>query len=99
MGQRQDLHSLLESLTANVYFQPPPSLQMQYPCIVYHRDYAQTAHADNRPFKYDKRYQVTYISRNPDESVPDQIAMLPTCNFERFFVANNLNHDVFTLFF
>lgn len=99
MGQRLDLQIVLESLVPNVYFQPPSNLSMTYPCIVYKRDYSQTQYADNDPYSYDKRYQVTFISRDPDSPVPDQIAQLRTSNFERHFVADNLNHDVFTLFF
>ena len=99
MGQRVELQALLETLAPNVYFQPPENLAIKHPCIIYQRDYAQTDYADNSPYLLHKRYQVTYIDRNPDSPVPDQIAMLDLCNFERFFTANNLNHDVFTLFF
>lgn len=99
MGQRLDLQTLLESLTPNVYFQPPNNIQMQYPCIVYERDFARTEFAGNDPYRYEKRYQVTYIDRDPDSPVPDEIAKLRRCTFERHFKANNLNHDVFTIFF
>lgn len=98
---RSQLQSLLEDLleTEHVYFQPPTNVQMQYPCIVYKRDRADTQFASNLPYRYDKRYQVTVISRDPDIDIPDKIGALPKCVHRRFFVANNLNHDVFTLFF
>lgn len=101
MGQRLDLHTLLVNLlgSENVYFQPPANVQMEYPCIVYNRDFAQTQHADNRPYRYKKRYQVTHIGRDPDSPTPDQLAEVPTSSFERHFTANNLHHDVFTIFF
>lgn len=99
MGQRLDLQTLLEGIVSNVYFQPPASVTMVYPCIVYERDYVQTQFADNFPYRLAKRYQITYISRNPDDPVPDQIAELPSCTFERAFTASNLHHDVYTLFF
>jgi hypothetical protein len=72
---------------------------MQYPCIVYHRDQADTIFADNSPYRNCKRYQVTVIDRDPDSTVPDAIAALPMTIFDRFFTANNLNHDVFVLYF
>lgn len=72
---------------------------MQYPCIVYSRDRAQTRFASNNPYKYTKGYQVTVIDRNPDSEIPDKVALLPMCEHNRFFTADNLNHDVFTLFF
>jgi len=101
MAPRLQLQSLLESLlgSSNVYFQPPASMQMKYPCIVYSRDNADTKFANNNPYRYTKRYQVTVIDRDPDSGTPDKIAVLPMCTFNRFFTADNLNHDVFTLFF
>lgn len=101
MGQRTQLQSLLETLlgSENVYFQPPASVEMQYPCIVYHRDIADTAYADDIPYRRTKRYQVTVIDRNPDSGIPDSVAQLSLCKHSRFFTANGLNHDIFDLYF
>src|SRR5690606_27664644 len=78
----------------NVYFQPPANIQMRYPCIVYHRDYAQTQFGDNAPYLYTKRYQVTVIDRNPDSPIPAKVARLPLFTFIRFYTAGILNHGV-----
>ena len=101
MAQRLELQALLVSILGsdNVYFQPPPTLQMTYPCIVYHRDKMRTAFADDKPYSIDRAYQVTVIDRNPDSLIPSLIAKLPKCIHESFFTADNLNHDVFRLFF
>ena len=101
MGLRLQLQSLLEDIlgSEHVYFQPPANVQMQYPCIVYNRDKAVTQFAGNNPYQYGKRYQVTVIDRNPDSEIPDKVATLPTSIFNRFFAADNLNHDVFNLYF
>jgi hypothetical protein len=101
MGQRLQLQSLLETVlgSRNVYFQPPSNVQMQYPCIVYSRDDVSTQYADNHPYRNTKRYQVTVIDKDPDSNIPEEVAFLPLCSFDRFFTADNLNHDVFTLFF
>jgi hypothetical protein len=101
MAQRHELQTLLVNLlgSTNVYFQPPPTLKMEYPCIVYKRDWANTTFADGKPYTYTKRYQVIVIDRDPDSVIPDKIAELPMCVFERFYTADNLNHDVFKLFF
>jgi hypothetical protein len=72
---------------------------MKYPCIVYNRDEAVTKFADNSPYRYTKRYQVTIIDRDPDSDIPGKVAALPQCLFNRFFVADNLNHDVYNLYF
>lgn len=101
MARRLDLQAFLEFIlgSGNVYFQPPENIQMAYPCIVYKRDYAETVHADNQPYHNTKRYQVVVIDRDPDSLIPDKIASMPLSTFNRFFTADNLNHDVFNVFF
>jgi len=101
MGQRLELQTLLEALLESefVYFQPPASVQMSYPCIVYKRDDMDTKFADNRPYSLTTRYSVTVIDRDPDSVIPKKVASLPQCIFNRSFVAENLNHDVFVLYF
>lgn len=99
MAPRLQLHQILKTLVPNVYFQPPSNTIMKYPCIVYQRDYAETTFADNNPYRNTKRYQVTVIDTDPDSAIPDKVASLPMCVFQRFFAADNLNHDVFNIFF
>lgn len=101
MAQRLELQDILVGIlgTSHVYFQPPPNISMEYPCIVYRRDFKLTRFADDNPYMHKKRYQVTVIDRNPDSDIPDKISVLPMCTFDRFYVAENLNHDVFKLFF
>jgi len=101
MAPRLELQALLAEIlgSGEVYFQPPPNVVMQYPAIVYNRDRIDTVYADNSPYKHKKRYQVTVIDPDPDSAIPDKIAELPLCSFDRAFKAGNLNHDVFNLFF
>jgi hypothetical protein len=101
MAPRLELHALLLNLleTDQVYFQPPPNVYMKYPAIVYRRDYQLTNFANDKPYLHRKRYLVTVIDRNPDSDVPDKIAELPLCVYDRFYTADDLNHDVFKLFF
>lgn len=99
MAPRLELQTLLEGVlgSENVYFQPPASLV--YPCILYERDDIRTEYADNKPYSNRSRYKITYIDRNPDSLIPMKIAVLPLCTFDRHFAADNLNHDVFNLYF
>lgn len=101
MDRRLELDSLLRALIGNnnVYFQPPANIRMQYPCIVYERDYASTSFAGNNPYRRTKRYQVTVIDRDPDSVIPDEIGELPLSSFTRHFTEDNLHHDVFNLYF
>lgn len=101
MAPRLDLHAIFKEIldTGQVYFQPPPDVQMEYPCIVYKRDFVLINYADDNPYKYMKRYLVTVIDRDPDSAIPDKVRQLPMCSYDRFYTADQLNHDVFKLFF
>jgi len=101
MAQRLELQALLVSLLGsnNVYFQPPPSVKMQYPCIVYNRDDIDSIFADNGAYRLKTRYQVMVIDTNPDSDIHTKVGTLPLCSYDRFFTADNLNHDVYNLFF
>jgi hypothetical protein len=99
MAPRQQLHDLLVAITSKVYFQPPENIVLEYPCIVYNRDYADTKFADNEQFNVTKRYMVTVIDRDPDSELPDKVAGLPSSTFNRWFAADGLNHDVYQVFF
>lgn len=99
--ERLQIQTLLEKLlgSRNVYFQPPATVKMSYPCIIYARDTQDTSYADNKPYRSDKRYSVTVIDRDPDSRFPDALAKLPKSSFARHYVADNLNHDVYSIYF
>ena len=101
MAPRLQLQTLLETLigSRNVYFQPPATVKMNYPAIVYKRDRLDMRHANNNVYRFTKRYTLTYIDKNPDSPIPDEIAMLPLCSFSRHFTADNLNHDIFNIYY
>lgn len=101
MDRRLLLQTLLEGIlgSRNVYFQPPESVVLRYPAIVYNRDYQLSQHANNSPYHQRKRYQVTYIDQNPDSGVPDKLTSLPMSTFVRHFTAAQLNHDIIDLYF
>ena len=101
MGERLELQSLLEGIlgSRNVYFQPPESVKLSYPCIVYRRSTSATKFADNGTYCYKIGYMLTVIDRNPDSTIPNTIAMLPLCKFERHYTKDNLNHDVYIIYY
>lgn len=99
MGTRLELHELLKTITPQVYFQSPSSIQMIYPCIRYNLSDENVLHADNNLYKHETRYQVTLIHPNPDNTERRQIINLPKCRFDRFFTKDDLNHYVYELYF
>jgi hypothetical protein len=99
MAKRLELQQLLETFTDNVYFQPPTNIQLKYPCIIYHRDWAETKFANDKPYNHTKRYMIMVIDQDPDSTIPDKVAEMPMSLFNRFYTADNLNHDVFNVYF
>jgi hypothetical protein len=97
--RREKLDSLLKTMVDNVYFQPPPKHQMQYPCIRYTLDDIDTTFANNKPYHLRRRYQVTVIDYDPESVIIESVSALPLCLFDRHYTADNLNHFVYTLFF
>ena len=82
-----------------MYYQPPASKSMEYPAIVFSRDNIVNTHANNGVYTQTTAYAVTVIDRNPDSEYVKKVSKLPMCTFDRHYTADNLNHDVFTLYF
>lgn len=112
--RRLALQKLLEDILGSddVYYQPPsnvfggkpqrngaPVLRMNYPCIRYELDYVDVRYANNNPYTINRRYSITYISREPDDVMVDKMIHLPLCRFDRFYTTSDLNHYVFRLYF
>ena len=101
MGSRLQLQTLLETSlgSTNVYYQPPETVKLLYPCIIYSRSSVFTQFANDNPYRLKTRYQVKVLDKNPDSIIPAKIAMLPMCSFDRSYKADNLNHDVYNLYY
>lgn len=101
MGSRLELQSELEKIlgSRNVYFQPPSSVRMQYPAIVYSRKDIEGRFANDKIYRKLPCYEAILIDKNPDSEFIDKILDLPYCSFDRHYEADNLNHDVFTIFY
>ena len=101
MGSRLELQTLLEDIlgSRNVYYQPPASVQMRYPAIRYSREDIDNTFADDDVYKQDNAYQLIVIDEDPDSEIVQKISRLKRCRFQRHYTADNLNHDVFTLFY
>lgn len=101
MAGRPDLQTLLENLlgSRNVYYQPPESVKLQYPAIIYSRKTIENRFANNSVYKQNNAYDITVIYADPDSDLPIKISNLPLCRFDRHYTADNLNHDTFTLYF
>lgn len=109
MASRLDLDAKLRQILGsdNVYFQPPESLKLKFPCIVYKRTNGDTKYADDSPYSFTIAYQLTYISKDPDpdldengKTIIDKIAMhFPMSRYTTHFAKDNMNHDTFIVYY
>lgn len=101
MADRLELHSALKEIldSSNVYFQPPATVRMRYPAIVYNLEGGKEFDADNINYLFRRRYAVTVIDRDPDALWPEMmLRKFSYCNFERAYASDNLNHWQFSLY-
>lgn len=100
--RRYELHSKLVELLGSdqVYFRDPGKVAMKYPAIVYSTSDIYLEHADDIVYRNTTRYDVTLIDKDPDSDLPDKmIESFEYCRFSRYFVADNLNHFLFNLYY
>lgn len=101
MNRREELHEILcEALgSRNVYFQPPESIKMKYPAIVYSRNDIDNSFANDSVYMQSLAYSVTVIDSDPDSEIVAKVSRLPRCQYDRHYKADNLNHDMFTIYY
>lgn len=97
LSLQSDLITLLGS--TNVYFQPPSSLKLKYPCIIYKLDDVDGVTANDKKYLKSYRYLVTVVDADPDTSIYKKVLDLPLSAFETHFVSDNLNHYVCSLYY
>lgn len=101
MDRRLELHELLCEIlgSRNVYYQPPESVKMLYPAIVYERARIDNNFANNGVYMQSPGYTITVIDKDPDSEIVFKISQLPMCRYDRHFTSDNLNHDTFMLYY
>lgn len=105
--RRLQLHDILCGILScpnhgkgcRAYYQPPESVKMEYPAIVYALDDIENTFANDGVYLSGRKYSVTVIDYDPDSPLIGKVAALPTCRFNRPYTKDNLNHYVFELFF
>lgn len=103
LDRRLKLHDELVEVLGiekNVHFQPPETVKLKYPCIIYQRSNSDSQFANNKTYLNRVRYDVTLIDSDPDSDLPDKmIAHFPLCVENRSFTKDNLNHFSFNLYY
>ena len=101
INSRRKLQTVLEGVLGSnhVYFQPPESVKLVYPCLVYEFDNINAVYSNNVIYKAVDRYTITHIYEHvSDATLVDDILDLPYAAFDRTFISDNLYHDVYTIY-
>lgn len=107
-GNRLDLHNILQNALVelgggkrkDVYFQPPESIQISYPAIIYELKGSTEIRANNKVYTLASRYEVSFITNDPDNDFVKKFSsFLPLCSLSREYISGNLNHYVYTVIY
>lgn len=80
----------------NLYYQPPESIHLNYPCIIYQLKGLDSTYANDNPYIQKVSFEATYITRSSTSSVITNLGKLSCSKFDRYFVTDNLHHYVYT---
>ena len=102
MHNRSELNKKLERLigSSNVYFQPPTSVQLSYPCVIYTLGTGDMKRADDSVYMYTHSYEVTFIYKRPNIDIVEQVLKtFSMSSVYRIYVSDNLNHYAFRIYY
>ena len=100
MASRLELHSELLTLCPNVYFQPPTSITMKYPCIVYNMTDKIRIYGSDVIHIKKQGYRLTVIDKNPDSDIANLAEeKFQYCGVDQYYTVDNLNHIVLSLYY
>lgn len=102
MASRLELQTKLEGILGNkqVYFQPPASVRMTYPCVVYSIGTGDAKYANNRVYNYLNSYDVTFIYKVPNIAIIEQVlSEFQLCRLSSTYCSDGLNHYVFKIYY
>ena len=100
-NSRLKLDEMLKNLpcccNCNVYYQPPESLKLNYPAILYSRERIDPKYADNIVYLQSRGYRIVVIDKDPDSEIVDAVSKLPGCRYDSNYKKDGFNYDVFSI--
>lgn len=98
---RVELDGILRTTlgSTNVYFDPPESFKLKYPCIVYSLTSNSDIFADDQKYYRLKRYTLVYITRDADDPMIDTLDDLRYCRMSRAYTSDGLFHYAYDMYF
>lgn len=101
MDNRLELQNKLETLVGGrVYFQPPASVNLIYPCAICNLAAGYSRRADDTTYTYTNRFDVMLIFKYPNFKIIEEVLKtFPMCSISRVYIVDNLYHYAFDLYY
>lgn len=99
---RKKLHAELKELLGSnhVYFQPPETIKLTYPCIIYELSGYRTDHSNDEIYRQIKSYEILIIEKDPDSDLRERVMKhFKYCSYSRTYTSDNLYHSVLNLYY
>lgn len=99
MENKRYLYDKLITICPNVYFNPPETVKLNYPCFICNLSDIKGLRADDKRYLGYERYTLTYITRDYADETPYTVLNdFEYSAIERIYSADHLHHYVLTLF-
>lgn len=98
---RLQLHEQLCDILGcrNVYFQPPESVKIKYPAIVYQIENIDQKFANDMTYNKDRAYLLMLIHSDPDNDIIEKLLFaFPKIRFDRTYDSDNMHYYVYVLY-
>ncbi|MCF0227858.1 MAG: hypothetical protein HUJ52_03490 [Malacoplasma sp.] len=103
MNRRLELQAKLEEIlgSRNVYYNPMESTKIEYPAIVYRPNSFYIRKADNKIYNDIRSYTITtlYNSAKDNPVVDKLLNEFEYISYSSHYIADNINHDNFNLYY
>lgn len=83
-----------------VHFQPPESVKLTFPCILFKFEGFKEFFANDGRHMLREKYTATHIYREPEADLKEEVlSAFLFASFDRPYIADNLYHDVYTIYY
>lgn len=85
--------------SAHVYFQPPESVRMEYPCIVYNLAKIPAQFADDKAYLLNPKYVIRYVTHKPDDEMRFTLVNVLGVPMIQAYAKDGLYHYIYELYY
>lgn len=103
MKHKNDVGDILSNVIGDedlVHFQPSESIKLTFPCILFKFEGFKDFFANDGRHMLREKYSVTHVYQNPEADLKEEIlSAFLFASFDRQYIADNLYHDVYTIYY